>query len=154
MITKKSYFKFSSARFHVDTGPDSLFTRVRFKMKDVTNLRIDGKHFSLRRIERNIPDELIRKIQMFSKDEWTVKTAEVRIDSGKFINSTWETIYEGQRYWITIGWAQLVETVISKTSSGKCGITTSGELYKFVEKVNADLMMQEEVQVESVEMQQ
>ena len=154
MITKKSYFKFKTARFHIDTGPDSLFTRVRFKMKDVTDLRIDGKHFSGRCIERNIPEELIRKIQIFSKDEWTVKTAEVRTDSGKFINSTWETIYEGQRYWITIGWSQLVETIVSKTSSGKCGITTGGELYEFVEKVNADLMMQEKAQSEAAEMQQ
>ena len=140
---KQNYFNFSSVRFHVDTGPYSLFRRVRFKMKDVTNLRIDGKHFSSRCIERNIPEDLIKKIQCFSKEEWTVKTAEVRIDSGKFINSTWETIYQGQRYWITIGWNQLVETIVIKNCSGKSGITTSGEIYDFVETVNANLMLKE-----------
>ena len=36
---------YKRVRFHVEFGPPSLFERVRFKMKDVTTLYMDGVHF-------------------------------------------------------------------------------------------------------------
>ena len=53
-------------RFHAEFGPPSLFERVRFKMKSVDKLIMDGSHFNARASERNIPPEIIEKLQHFS----------------------------------------------------------------------------------------
>lgn len=135
--------KFQKARFHVDSGPESLFNRVRFKMTGINEVKMHGSHFSARCIERNIPDPVMEKIKHFSCNEWVLKTCEVRMDTGKFVNSTWELTVDGAAYWLTIGFGNVAETIIRKDSSGKTGITESGEFYEFVEKVNVSLMAQE-----------
>ena len=129
----------------MEFGPDVLFERVSFKMRDVRALHTHGRHFNARLSERNIPDSIMKKIELFSSSEWTLKTCEVRTDTGKFVNSTWEIVLNNIQYWLTIGFGDTVETIVIKESTGKKDIIMSGDLYEFVKKVNSDLMAQENI---------
>lgn len=144
-MSSKKIWKNELVRFHVEFGPDALFERVRFKMKDVHTLQVNGSHFKLRMKERTIPEEIYKKICNFNIEEWTLKTAEVRKDRGKFYNSTWEYIYNNKKYWVSIGLGGVVETIVIKDSSGVGKCIRGGELYNFVEKVNRDLMSSEKL---------
>jgi hypothetical protein len=55
-------------------------------MRDVTELYMDGAHFKARLSERDIPDEVIERLRHFNIAEWTLRTAEVRVDRGKFVD--------------------------------------------------------------------
>lgn len=94
---------YPKARFHIQFGPPSLFERVRFKMRDAHNLYLDGTHYQKRLSEREIPPEILEALLDFDAITWTLKTAEVRTDRGKFVNLIWEKVVDGQRYWVTIG---------------------------------------------------
>lgn len=61
----------------MEFGPPSLFERVRYKMRDVTTLYMDGVHFQTRASERNIPDEVMSRLLQFDINEWRVVTASV-----------------------------------------------------------------------------
>lgn len=135
--------KFEKSRFHVKFGPESLFQRVEFKMKDVNELLIHGKHFIDRVKERNIPKEIIKSITCFDFEEWDLVVAEVRNDKGKFINSTWEKIVDDKKYWITIGFGNTIETIVVKDSSGEDKCIITGDMYEFVDDVNSTLMQLE-----------
>lgn len=139
----KIKWKDELVRFHVDYGPTSLFERVRFKMRDVHSLKMDGAHFNSRMSERNIPPEIIDCLTSFDINEWSLKTAEVRKDRGKFYNSTWERVIDGKRYWVTIGIGDFITTIVCKDSSGVDKCIRNGELYDFVEKINRELMAAE-----------
>lgn len=128
------------ARFHVEVGPPALFERVQFKMKNVHRLYIDGKHYNKRKSERNIPEEVIEKILRFDSAEWALKTAEVRPDRGKFMNSTWEVVCDGKPYWVTIGIGNYIITIVQRNSSGMDSCIRNGDFYDFVESVNRKLM--------------
>lgn len=132
--------KFEKSRFHVKFGPESLFRRVEFKMREVNELLIHGKHFIDRVKERNIPKEMINSITCFDFNEWDLVVAEVRNDKGKFVNSTWEKIIDNERYWITIGFGNTIQTIVVKETNGEDKCIRSGEIYKFVEEVNKELM--------------
>lgn len=132
--------KYTLIRFNIEFGPPSLFERVKFKMKDVTTLYLDGQHFKQRLSERNIPQEVYDKLKSFSADEWQLRTAEVRSDKGKFINSTWEIELNECRYWVTIGLGNFIQTIVVKDTSGVDKCVRSGEFYDFVEQVNRALM--------------
>ena len=112
---KQSYKRI---RFHVEFGPPSLFERVRFKIKDETTLYMDGVHFQTRASERNIPDDIMARLFQFDINEWRVVTASVREDRGKFIDSTWEIVIDGVRYWVTIGMGTFIKTIVVKETSG------------------------------------
>ncbi len=133
-------WKAELVRFHVEFGPESLFERVQFKMKDIHKLHMNSPHFNARANERKIPDEIIELLSFFDTNEWTLKVAEVRKDRGKFYNSTWERILDGKRYWVTIGLGEVVTTIVCKDSSGIEKCVRSGEYYDFVEKINRELM--------------
>ncbi len=135
--------RFEKARFHIDFGPKSLFDRVSYKMKNVVKLNIDSIHYNERVAERKIPKEVMDRIAIFSVSDWRLVVCEVRIDKGKFVNSTWEIVVDGKKYWITIGFNNTVETIVQKNSSGTDGITKTGELYDYVDKVNSELMSEE-----------
>lgn len=136
-------FNFQTARFHVEYGPASLFERVEYKMKDVHQLRMEGKHFQDRLKERGITEDIISKIDAFDTKEWKLKTVEVRTDKGKFVDSTWEVSVNGKAYWVTIGLGNFVKTIVIKSSSGMDKCVQKGELYDYVEEVNRDLMNQD-----------
>lgn len=135
--------RFDKARFHIDFGPKSLFDRVSYKMKNVVKLNMDSIHYNERVVERTIPKEVMDRIASFSVSDWRLVVCEVRIDKGKFVNSTWESVVDGKKYWITIGFNNTVETIVQKNSSGTDGITKTGELYDYVDKVNSELMSEE-----------
>lgn len=77
-------------------------------------------------------------------NEWSLVTAEVRNDKGKFVNSTWGKINESKKYWITIGFGDVIQTIVIKENK-ELGFEfiKEGELYEFVSKVNQRLMSQE-----------
>jgi hypothetical protein len=63
-------FKFDTARFHIELGPMELFDRVRFEMKDETILHFTGPHFIQRSSEREVPVEVLKKMEEFDCHEW------------------------------------------------------------------------------------
>lgn len=134
---------YKRVRFHVEFGPPSLFERVRFKMKDVTTLYMDGVHFQTRASERNIPDDIMARLLQFDINEWRVVTASVREDRGKFVDSTWEIVIDGVRYWVTIGMGTFIKTIVIKETSGVESCIRGGEYYDFVEEVNRKLIAED-----------
>lgn len=134
--------RFQKARFHATTGPQSLFDRVRFKMRGKRTLHVHATHLADRAAERDAP---LEAIAAFDADEWELVTVEVRTDTGKFINSAWTREIEGRRWWIVIGLHDTVETVIDTDKRGLGeGIVTAGDLYNRVERVNWELMLAED----------
>ena len=138
MAFRKGNYK--KVRFHKEFGPPSLFERVMYKMKDTTQLYLDGEHFKKRIGERYIPDSVMEHLLCFDINEWNLVTASVRNDRGKFVDSTWEVIIDGVRYWITIGMGTYIITIIKKDTSGVEKCVRGGEFYDFVEQVNRQLM--------------
>jgi hypothetical protein len=132
--------RFTTARFHVLTGPSELFARVRFKMQDVHVLKTHARHVQDRSYERDAP---LERLQNFDPNRWRLMTAEVRIDKGKFVSTAWSVDVDGQEWWVVIGFDATVKTVI-RAARGKLAlgddIVRSGDLYKFVAGVNAQLM--------------
>lgn len=141
MSSKKGYREdYVKVRFHVEFGPPSLFERVRYKMQNVTKLYLEGAHFTKRVQEREIPRNVMDELLQFDIDTWSLKTAEVREDRGKFVNSTWEKVIDGVPYWVTIGMGNYIKTIVIRTSSGMDKCVRNGEFYDFVEQVNRGLM--------------
>ena len=149
-MSKNPSIKFERGRFHVQTGPSSLFDRVKFIMGDVHKVRVDGAHFQMRVKERNTPQAIIEMVESFNASEWAVVSAEVRIDKGKFVASSWGREYNGRYYIVVIGLGNLAETIYDtelpcpKFGRGPGRIRNFWEkgrpFYDFVEKVNEDLM--------------
>ncbi len=133
--------RFEKARFHVRTGPESLFDRVRFKMKGKRTLRVHASHLATRATERDVP---LAVIAAFDACEWELMTVEVRTDTGKFVNSAWKREIDGQWWWVVIGLGDTIETVIDTDKRGLGGsIVTTGKLHELVDRVNRDLMIAE-----------
>ena len=132
--------KYKRIRFNVEFGPASLFERVRFKMKNVEKLYMNGEHFQARVKDRNIPDAVLNRLQHFDINQWSLMTASVRKDRGKFVDSTWEIVVDEVRYWVTIGLGNYITTVVVKETSGVEKCVREGEFYDFVEQVNRKLM--------------
>src|SRR5262245_1996798 len=131
--------RFQKARFHVATGPQSLFDRVRFKMGGKRTLKVHAAHVIGRAAERTAP---LDAIAAFRPDEWQLVTAEVRADTGKFVNSAGTRVIDGRGWWIVIGLHDTVETVIDTNKRGLGeSVVTAGELYDKVERVNRELML-------------
>jgi hypothetical protein len=78
----------------------------------------------------------------FDADEWELLTAEVREDTGRFVNSAWTREINGRRWWVEIGLEDTIETVIDTDKRGLGeSVVTGGELYERVERVNRGLML-------------
>lgn len=126
--------QFETARFHVRTGPDSLFERVRSVLDQPTELRIDPDHVQKRAEQRSAP---LTELKYFDPEEWQLKTAEVRKDKGLFVNTAWSCTIHERNWWIVIGYNDTVVTVIETDKDGfSDDIITGGELYEEVEKIN------------------
>ena len=135
--------KYKRVRFHIEFGPQSLFERVKLKMKNVSRLYMDGAHLQTRIKERNISEDILKQLKEFNINEWKLVTASVDRDSGKFVDSTWEILIDNTRYWITIGMGTYVKTIVIKETSGIDKCVQSGEYYDFVDEVNKKLMEKE-----------
>ncbi len=126
--------QFETARFHVQTGPESLFERVRAVLDEPTELRIDPDHVQQRAEERSAPLEQLKK---FDPDTWELKTAEVRKDKGLFVNAAWACQVDDRDWWVVIGYNDTAVTVIETDKEGLGPeIVTEGDLYKYVDEVN------------------
>jgi hypothetical protein len=131
--------RFPKARFHVATGPQSLFDRVRFKMRGRRTLRVHAPHLACRAAERDAP---LVALAAFDSDEWELVRVEVREDTGRFVNSAWTREIDGRRWWVVIGLEDTIETVIDTDKRGLGeSVVTGGELYERVERVNRGLML-------------
>lgn len=130
------------SRFYVEYGPSSLFERVKYKFSKSVELKTHARHFNERLGERKIPEYIINAIATFGPQSWRLVMAEVRNDTGKFINSTWEMDYGGIKYWLVIGFGNTIETIIAKDKGFQPvrGIIKEGEFYNFVSDVNKELM--------------
>lgn len=137
--------RFKKVRFHISNCPDSLIERICFKMSSVTTVHFNAVHFKKRVGIRDIPEFVLHRVKKFNIEEWDLVTCEIRTDTGKFVNSIWEIIYDNERYWLTIGFGNVAETIVRKTSSGTGKIVEDMEsdLYKFVDDVNRKLMGKE-----------
>ena len=138
--------KFETRRFHVLTGPASLFERVRFKvLSDPQTLR-PGGHARSRRVEYGIPSSILESFP----NDWVVMLAEVRVDSGRFVRSTWRKVIGHEAFWLVIGYNPQVVTIY-KSGLGKVAmseiIVTRGEFYNFVAKINHELMDEAKVKI-------
>lgn len=134
-------YKREIARFHIDTGPESLFERVRFKMKGVRQLALHGSHVQQRANEREAPLDLI---QSFSSNDWELRTADVDVKKGKFVKSAWYKKFGDRGWWIVIGIGDVLMTVIETDKFGYGpDIVHSGNLYEHVARVNKKLMKEE-----------
>lgn len=132
--------KLEYRRFHIKTGPASLFERIRFKFDAPRTLKLHGEHFRSRASERFIP---VHEIESFDPREWDLVLAEVRADTGKFVKSVWRKQIESHTWWIVIAFNDTVQTAYtSDDNSQKFGpdVITSGTMFEFVDKVNRELM--------------
>lgn len=127
--------QFETARFHVVTGPQSLFTRVRTVLNEPTELRIDPDHVEQRAEERSAP---LDQLKQFNPKTWELKTAEVRTDKGLFVNAAWACRVDDRDWWVVIGYNDTVVTVIETNKEGLGpDIVSEGELYDYVDQVNS-----------------
>jgi hypothetical protein len=102
-------------------------------------LKLHAIHFKLRAGERTAPDE---ELKDFDPEVWKLVSAEVRTDTGKFVNSAWDLNVGGRRWRVVIGLHDTVETTFTvKNTRGAGGvIVRGGALYDFVDRVNRELM--------------
>lgn len=104
-------------------------------------LKLHASHFKLRAGERSAPD---RKLKEFDPGTWELVSAEVRTDTGKFINSAWDVNVDGRRWRVVIGLHDTVETAFTvNRARGPGEVVIGGPLYDFVERVNHQLMCDE-----------
>ncbi|CAL9637248.1 hypothetical protein SUDANB15_06221 [Streptomyces sp. enrichment culture] len=132
--------RFQTARFHVESGPDSLFTRVRHVLGEPVRLRAHGTHVTERLEQRGAPLETLTR---FDPGSWELVSAEVRTDTGKWVKSTWRVRADERFWWVVVGLGNALVTVIDvdprRRGTGE-GIVTGGPLYAQVDAVNAELM--------------
>lgn len=135
---RPSMARLNLARFHVDSGPPSLFERVRFVFRHPRTLRLHAVHFQQRATEREVPVALL---EGFDSTHWDLRTVEVRTDTGKFVKTGWRGRLNGETWWLVLGYNDTVQTAYpSKKSGDGPDIVRSGELHAFVERVNRELM--------------
>jgi hypothetical protein len=131
-----------SNRFHIDSGPRSLFERVRFKIRGARDLVLDQSHFKDRESERNFPSHLVLP---FDPEQWELLTAEV-LKNGKFMKTTWSRVHSSKRWFIVFAKGDIAVTVYSGLLTRRlkgAEIVTSGPLFELVERVNQMLMANE-----------
>ena len=130
--------RFIRARFHIDFGPEALFDRIHYKMDPVRTLEI-SERFVERAAQRRIAQEVLDRVEDFGASDWELTSCEVRVDTGKFVSSTWETEYDGRRYWLAIGLGNAAEAIERRDPA--CGdVVKDGDLYDYVRAVNRGLM--------------
>ena len=84
-------------------------------MSGKRHLALHAPHIILRAKQRGVPLELI---QEFNSEEWDLRTSEVSVISGKFINSAWYRKIDGQGWWIVIGLNDVLMTAIDTDKLG------------------------------------
>ena len=90
----------------------------------------------------------------FNSADWTLLSAEVRVDKGKFIASAWGRKWKGRNYVIVVGLGDVLETIYDSALPFEdihaCrlgGVSPDYPFGRFVEQVNRDLMMTEKAAI-------
>ncbi|GLX06176.1 UNVERIFIED_ORG: hypothetical protein FHR35_005660 [Microbispora rosea subsp. rosea] len=128
------------ARFHVETGPDSLFARVRQVLSGARQLGLHGSHLVERVADTNAP---MADLKPFNPIEWELVLVEARKDTGKFVSTTWRRSYQDGEWWVVIGFGDVVRTLYRASENKRAlgaGIVTEGPLWEMVSDVNARLL--------------
>ena len=101
----------------------------------------DKVEYLKRAIERDAP---IDSMLEFNASDWSLMTAEVDYNKGKFVSSAWQRKIDGRSWWIVIGLNEVVMTVIETDKRGVGDeIIREGAFYTKVEFVNRNLMNKE-----------
>jgi len=96
--------------------------------------------------QQGIPQEVLDRIETFGSvgtgdtDDWELVACEVRMDTGKFLTSTWETENDGEKYWLTIGSENMAERISRKSNEDEERAVKRGDFYNYVKAVNRGLM--------------
>ena len=139
---KERSVRIQESRFHVDTGPTSLFERVLFKFSDVESLSLQVQNFK-KNDTMNTPDEIYDALVCFDRSKLNLIMAETRNDSGKFISSTWSIQTTDGTYWVEIGFNNSIKSIIKPTRKQNPEVIKSGNMFNFVSEVNDKLMKRE-----------
>ncbi len=84
-----------------------------------------------------ILDRVLADLKPFDPVMWVLMTVTVRVDTGKFVASTWERTFLEGTIWPTIGLHDTVQTIVRKESSGMgYPYVVSGSPFEFVEDVS------------------
>ena len=128
------------ARFHVTSGPASLFERVRQLFAAPRTLKLHGSHLQERATASGAPLELL---DPFDPDAWELMTVEARTDTGRFVSTAWRRQTESTTWWVVIGFHDTVRTIFasppSKLGAGD-SIVRGGPLWDLVDRANRELV--------------
>lgn len=133
-----------------ERGPLSLFRRIRQVMAAPRRLAI--RESALAAFARTWPstkDEL-ESILDFYPAEWTLHSAWVRRDTGKFVGSTWRRKIGEKHYFVSIGYGDYAEKIwwqhlVHETPDFSDWIASGNSeprLVDTVERINAELLAQ------------
>ena len=131
--------------FHIKYGPEALFERIHYKMDSVKTSDMTDYCVEQAR-QKRIPQKVIDRVETFGSvktsdaDDWGLVACEVRMDTGKFVTSTWATEYAGEEYWLTIGPENMAERISRKSSEDEERAVKHGDFYNYVKAVNRGLM--------------
>lgn len=132
--------RFETARFHVESGPESLFVRVRHILREPVRLAAHGGHVTERIRQREAP---VEELVSFDPTSWDLVSAEVCTDTGRWVKSTWRVRADGRDWWVVVGLGNALVTVIDvdpwRRGRGQ-DVVVEGPLYAKVDAVNAELM--------------
>jgi hypothetical protein len=146
--------RFATARFHVASGPESLFRRVHHIMKKKMGggtLRLTDHALSRlhKKYQHAASPETLTALQELNTSSWILDTATVRTDTGKFVSSAWRYETQGTTWMVVVGLHEVIQTAFPwKTRSGPgVKIIDSGKLYEKVQQVNQALMDDDEREI-------
>ncbi len=131
--------------FHIKYGPEALFERVHYKMDSVKTVEMTSRCVEQARQQR-IPQEVLDRVETFDSvrtsntNDWGLVACEVRMDTGKFVTSTWVTEYAKEEYWLTIGPENMAERISREDSEDENRAVKRGDFYNYVKAVNRGLM--------------
>lgn len=131
-----------SSNFHVDYGPESLFERIGVIFQEEKKLRIQGKHTKNRITNTYISTKILRDIEIFDPCQWRIVETEVRNDTGKLVNTTWEKEIEDEKIRIIIGFRDTVKSIeIDKEFKlFQKPIVKDGYVYNHVDRMNLKML--------------
>jgi hypothetical protein len=125
-------------RFHVDSGPASLFERVRQVFDGPVRLKVHGRHLAERTAGVDAP---LAELDSFDPAAWQLMTVEARQDTGRFVTTAWRRKIDGTTWWVVIGYGNTVRTLFRKPNRGRGPeIVTEGPIFDLVDRVNAALV--------------
>lgn len=142
--------KYDLAEFLVidNRGPLSLFQRIRQVMEAPRRLAARGNALAaVARTWPSTPEEL-ESILDFYPAEWILHSAWVRLDTAKFVESTWRRKIGEKHCFVTIGYGDSIERIwwqhfVHETPDFSDWIASGNSnpcLVDAVERVNAELL--------------